>query len=157
MVSIVKAFAGAGITNRVVALFDNDTAATEALRALQHVQLPKNIAVFKYPDLDALRSYPTEGPTGVSNLNVNGLAASIELYLGAEVLSLSGKLEPVRWRGFSDVLRQYQGEVGNKGQLIARYFEKVTEAGKEPTEIRREEWAGLDAILQTVFRAFKDD
>ena len=35
LVSVVKAFAGAGITNLIIALFDNDTAAREAVRALR--------------------------------------------------------------------------------------------------------------------------
>jgi hypothetical protein len=123
LVSIVKAFAGAGITNRVIALFDNDTATSEALRGLQLVPLPKNLAVLRCPDLTFLRAYPTVGPTGLSNVDVNGLAAGVELYLGVDILAASGSLEPVRWREYSDTIRRYQGEVGNKTQLVARYFE----------------------------------
>jgi hypothetical protein len=83
---LVKAFLATGITNRVIALFDNDTAAQEARRALANVSIPENIAVLAYPALDLLRDYPTLGPGGLTSLDVNGLAASIELYLGKDVL-----------------------------------------------------------------------
>ena len=75
LVSLVKAFAGAGVTNRIVALFDNDTSAREATRALKPLSLPSNIVALHYPDLELLRDYPTLGPSGLTTLNVNGLAA----------------------------------------------------------------------------------
>lgn len=106
LVSVVKAFAGAGITNRVIALFDNDTAAREAIRALGAITLPSNIVVRHYPELCMLRDYPTLGPGGVASLNVNGLAGSIELYLGSDVLrDNQGALIPVQWKGYSEALR----------------------------------------------------
>lgn len=42
LANMVKAFAGAGIINNVVALFDNDTAAQAACKALEAVMLPSN-------------------------------------------------------------------------------------------------------------------
>lgn len=45
LVNTVKAFAGAGIANRVVALFDNDTAARVALRGLGGVSLPSSTPI----------------------------------------------------------------------------------------------------------------
>ena len=126
LVSVVKAFAGAGISNRVIAVFDNDTAATDAMRTMDPVALPPNIAIRRYPPLETLRSYPTLGPSGLSSLDVNGLAASIELYLGKDVLQDgAGTLSPVQWKAFNDALKQCQGEVGSKGQLHDRYIAKV--------------------------------
>ena len=43
LVATVKSFVGAGIPNRVIALFDNDTAARDAAKVLQSVTLPPNI------------------------------------------------------------------------------------------------------------------
>ena len=157
LVSVVKAFAGAGISNRVIALFDNDTAAREAVRALEAVRLPSNLAVRHYPDLELLRAYPTLGPGGLTTLDVNGLAASIELYFGNDVLSDGqGGMIPVRWKGYSDALRQYQGEVGHKGRLLERFNEKVARTRIDPSSFDRAAWSGLDAILQTIFHAFDD-
>jgi hypothetical protein len=51
LVNMVRAFAASGIANRVVALFDYDTAAADALRNLDLQSLPTNIHVRQYPEL----------------------------------------------------------------------------------------------------------
>ncbi|MBV5326987.1 MAG: hypothetical protein JZU65_05020 [Chlorobium sp.] len=155
LVSLVKAFSAAGITNRIIALFDNDTAAHEARRALEAIVLPPNIAVRAYPKLELLRAYPTLGPGGLTSLDVNGLAASIELYLGEDVLREGqGTLTPVQWKGYSEVLKQYQGEVMSKPRLHATFREKVARFRANPEAMKMADWSGLSAILQEIFRAF---
>lgn len=57
LVNTVKAFAGAGIANRVVALFDNDTAAQAALRGLGGVTLPPSMRVLQYPPITVASNY----------------------------------------------------------------------------------------------------
>lgn len=157
LVSLVKAFAATGITNRVIALFDNDTAAREARRSLVHIQLPSNIVVRSYPDIELLRSYPTLGPSGETHLDVNGLAASIELYLGVDILQPIGKsLTPVQWKGYSESLGQYQGEVMRKPQLQQAFEEKAEAAQVDPARIACGDWSGLSAILRQAFTAFDD-
>jgi hypothetical protein len=71
----------------------------------------------KLPHLELLREYPTLGPTGKSNLNVNGLAASIELYFGSDVLSGANGATPIQWRGYNPEMRAYHGEVMEKARL----------------------------------------
>jgi len=155
LVSVVKAFAAAGITNRIIALFDNDTAAHEARRALANVSLPPNITLRAYPELGLLRSYPTLGPGGQTPLDVNGLAASIELYLGEDVLiEEDGTFTPVQWKGFNASLKQYQGEVMEKGKLQARFQKKVERCRDNPELLKSTDWSGLSAILKEVFHAF---
>ena len=157
LVAVVKAFAASGISNRVVALFDNDTAAREAVRSLSGVALPSSIAVKHYPDLPLLRRYPTLGPSGLSTLDVNGLAASIELYLGEDILRTADEtLSPVRWTGYNDLLRCYQGSVGDKTRLLNKFGERVELCRADPSALGRTDWSGLDAILQTVFHAFDE-
>jgi hypothetical protein len=154
LVSIIKAFAGAGITNRVIAIFDNDTAAFEARRVLAQIRLPANIAVRNYPDLESLRAYPTLGPGGQSNMDVNGLAGSVELYLGSDVLAEGGAMPPVQWKGFSEALRKYQGEVMHKDRLHAAFRAKAERCLSSPDEIPSCDWAGLRAILSVILEAF---
>jgi hypothetical protein len=79
LASVVKAFVGVGIVNRIVAIFDNDTAAASAIRGLDAVRMPPNILVLQYPRLPLAAEYPTIGPTGLVAMDVNGLAGSIEL------------------------------------------------------------------------------
>lgn len=155
LVSVIKAFAGAGITNRIIALFDNDTAAHEATRALASVALPPNITLRHYPELDLLRKYPTLGPNGLAPLNVNGLAASIELYLGEDLLLNGGReLTPVQWKGYSQTLGQYQGEVLKKNTLHEAFQRRVAACRADPGLLKATDWSGLSAILQMIFRAF---
>jgi len=96
LANIVRAFAGAGILNRMIALFDNDTAAEAAIASLAHIDLPANLIIRQLPAIDVARSYPTLGPSGMTRMDVNGLAGSIELYLGTDVLrDEGGNLKPV--------------------------------------------------------------
>jgi len=156
LVSLVKAFSAAGITNRVIALLDNDTAAHEAKRGLNAIVLPSNISVLHYPNLDLLRSYPTLGPGGLEPLDVNGLAASIELYLGEDVLRTEhNTLIPVQWKGYNSTLRQYQGEVLHKEKIHDAFQEKLKLCKANPQELQDADWFGLSAILKKILHAFE--
>ncbi len=156
LVSLVKAFSAAGITNRVIALLDNDTAAHEAKRGLNAIVLPSNIAVMHYPNLDLLRAYPTLGPGGSESLDVNGLAASIELYLGEDVLCAEqNTLTPVQWKGYNSTLGQYQGEVVQKEKLHDAFRKKLKRCKANPQASPDKDWSGLSAIFQEIFRAFE--
>lgn len=156
LVSVIKAFAAAGIGNKIVALFDNDTAARDALRILSQAKLPPNIKVLSYPNLPLLASYPTIGPSGRAELDVNGLAASIELYLGRDVLQgTDGEMAPVRWKGYVESLSQYHGEVARKSELQALFYRKADQAALDPAARHDQDWSGLDAILRELFGAFE--
>jgi HEPN/Toprim N-terminal domain 1 len=158
LVSLIKAFSATGITNKVIALFDNDTAAADARRALAAVSLPRNISIRAYPSLATLRCYPTLGPSGNTELDVNGLAASIELYLGRDVLTQGdGSLMPVQWKGYNETLGQYQGEVMRKAQLQHAFDRKAASALTNSALLAAGDWSGLSAIAQVIFTAFDDE
>jgi hypothetical protein len=160
LMNTVRSFAAAGIANRVVALFDNDTAATDALRSLDRARLPDNIRVRQYPPIDLARHYPTLGPppgdVGVTYTDVNGLAGSIEMYLGRDILTLpDGTLRPVQWRSYIPGARQYQGEITNKQVLHDAYHAKIRSAETDPSNIAQQDWSSIHAIFDLVFRAFR--
>ena len=126
LANMVKSFSGAGVSNRVIALFDNDTAGKLALQNLKGIALPANIKAFTLPPIEIARSYPTLGPSGISVMDINGMACGIELYLGTEVLTgADGNLMPVQWKGYDVKLRQYQGELLAKGEVLDRFREKI--------------------------------
>lgn len=154
LVGTIKAFVAAGISNRVIALLDNDTAAREARRTLDRVSIPPNFAVLHYPALESLRKYPTQGPTGRTLFDVNSLAGSIELYLGDDVLSQNGERAPVQWRGFSEAMGTYQGEVMHKAEIQSAFWEKVKQCRTDSAAMRAADWTGLNAILNAIFTAF---
>lgn len=151
LVKTLKTFASAGIRNRVVAIFDNDTAAEEALLALKNVQLPRNFFVVRLPELSLATSYPTVGPTGAATMDVNGLAGSIELYLGEDVLrDKDGQLYPVKWGGYSNLLQRYQGEVDHKKQVQKAFHAKVKTVLTDGKALSGQDWIGMELILDKV-------
>lgn len=154
LISAVKAFAAAGIANRVIAVLDNDTAAHESRRALRDVRLPENIAIVHYPARDWLRQYPTLGPSGDVSLDVNGKAASIELYLGRDVLSVDGNLLPIQWAGYSQAMHAYQGEVTDKLGVVERWRAKADHCIADRSSIMPADWADLVAVWDQIMSAF---
>jgi len=154
LANIVKSFAGAGISNRTIAVFDNDTAAAASLKALERVTLPLHIRTLRLPDVDLLRHYPTLGPTGAVSMDVNGLAGSIELYLGEDVLRDGRRFIPVQWTGFDIGLQRYQGEVLEKQKIQERFFRKVQTAKANGPGGDAFDWRGLRSILESIFGAF---
>lgn len=143
----VRAFAAAGIPNRVVALFDNDTAARDVVRAVDTSALPANLVVTRLPDFDLARAYPTVGPQGEHVMDVNGLAGSIEMYLGSDVLTVDGELQPVAWGGYVSRLSAYQGEISDKDRVQERFRMKVAAAKLRPEVMVKQDWSGLDLVL----------
>jgi len=153
LVSYVKAFIGSGLRNKVIAVFDNDTAAFEALTVLNKIDIPENIKIVSYPDLEFTKSYPTLGPYGIISTDINGLACSIELYLGIDMLKDgNGNLIPVQWKGYNQLLKKYQGEILNKEQILQRYFKLLDNF--EKGESIPHDWGGINTILNMIYRAF---
>lgn len=159
LLNTVRSFAAAGIANRVVALFDNDTAASDVLRSLDLARLPDNIRVRQYPALNLAKNYPTLGPPpaqgDLAYTDINGLAGSIELYLGQDILALpDGTLRPVQWRSYIPGARQYQGEINGKQALHDAYDDKIRRAENDPSSIPHQDWSGIHAIFDLIFHAF---
>ncbi len=150
-VRMLKSFAAAGISNRIVAMFDNDSAAYEAVTSLSATSLPPHFSVLHYPDCELARSYPTLGPQGSVPMDVNRLAASIELYLGSDILRTeNGELTPVQWKGYMAKVKAYQGEVMNKGALQRAFSSKVQAARSNPASVAGQDWSGLQSILDAL-------
>lgn len=162
LASTLRTFAAAGIANRVVGLFDNDTAGCDALRALRPDTLPANLRALRYPDLELARRYPTIGPPTCDapegrqeHADINGAACSIELYLGRDLLVREdGSLPPVQWRSFVPGMNRYQGEITNKAALQQDFQTKVRTATDSPSAMATQDWLGLQAICATVLTAF---
>ncbi len=154
LANVVKSFAAAGIENRVVALFDNDTAGRAEIASLGRLSLPGNLRVLHYPDLDLARAYPALGPTGLVVQDVNGLACSIELFFGPDVLTVDGGLVPIQWKGYNERLRAYQGEVMKKDLLKSRFLEKLARAHSSGASPGGTGWEEMHVLLCLLFDAF---
>ena len=155
LANLVRSFVALDVRQRVIAVFDNDTAGREAVSTLPLDSLPANIAVLHYPDCDIGKDYPTLGPQGHSRMNVNGLAGGIELYLGSDVLvDERGELSPVQWTSYSRKLATYQGEVLGKREIQERFLEKLRRSEAKPEEIERADWEGIRDILDALRSTF---
>jgi hypothetical protein len=165
LAGMVRAFAAAGIANRVVAVFDNDTAATAALRSLRKPELPPQIKVIQYPDLSLAQAYPALGPPDPESsestprpADVNGLAASIEMYLGRDVLTgPDGTLYPVRWISYDRTAGRHQGRFDDRDKTaIHKAFRaKAKAALGDPAQAGQQDWSGLLLIIDAIFAAAK--
>lgn len=136
LVKFLKAFAGANMTMRMLAIFDNDVAGRQALKAASALSLPPNILVTHLPECEIARAFPTVGPQGEHVMDVNGLAAGIEIYLGEDALTVAGKLSPVRWTGYVATADAYQGEVDGKSEVTQRFYALSAEVRDRDTARR---------------------
>jgi hypothetical protein len=96
----------------------------------------------------------TSAYTGMTLLDINGLAGSIELYLGEDVLTVDGALSPVQWKGYSEALRAYHGEIMHKSQLQAAFWRKMELSRGDKHAMASADWSGIHAIPRTIFTAF---
>jgi hypothetical protein len=154
LVHVVKSFAGAGIENRVIAIFDNDTAGHSALSILRDISLPQTMRVIAYPDLAIAAQYPAAGPTGTSLQNINGSACSIELFYGRDVLETEGQLVPVQWKGYDERMKRYQGEITSKNLLATRFETKVKLAKSNRPVMSTQDWAPMRQLIDVIVDAF---
>lgn len=156
LLSTIRAFAGSGITNRIIAIFDNDTAGGVAIQSLRKTKIPRNIKVMQYPNIKIAKKYPTLGPSGVKLLDINGLACSLEIYLGRDVLENTGKLRPVQWRGYDNTLNQYQGEIIGKNEIQEKFSKKLSVCTKNPALLKQKDWEDLSSLFGAIFKAFQE-
>lgn len=151
LASLVKGLAGVGIGNRIIAVFDNDTAGELQADEVRKLNLPGNFRILTLPHLKFARRYPTLGPSGALRTDINGCACSIELYLGTAALSEEdGSLVPVQWRGYEAKLRRYQGELLDKKRVEQRYLDALN----IPESLDEANLTSMRAVLQMIFTAF---
>jgi hypothetical protein len=155
LASLIRSFAAAGIRDRIVAIFDNDTAGCLSQYLVSKHELPENIRVLRYPDIEFAKAYPTLGPAGLTIMDVNGSAAGIELYLGADVLQEpTGSCLPIQWKGFEATMKRYQGEVLDKKACLKRVSEKFSRFERDGGNTSDSTWMDLRAIIETICSAF---
>ena len=107
--------------------------------------------VMRLPDIELARAYPTVGPQGFHLVDVNGQAAGIELYLGRAALSVKGELRSVRWTGYNQSARAYQGEVESKTDVESAFLKQVETFGNAPDA--RTAFPELASVWEAIFAA----
>ncbi len=142
----LKALAAAGVANRVIGLLDNDTAGKEGFDVLTSARLPARFTPLLLPHATIAKEYPTHGTEGLVLKDLNGIAVSIEMFFGEDVLRDSrGHLTPVQLTGYNRKVQAYQGELVAKDDVKARFFDKAARARAGSADL--EEWRDLGELL----------
>lgn len=88
-------------------------------------------------------------------MNINGLASSIELFFGTDILKSDQAFTPIQWRGYDEGLRQYQGEIMHKDELLEKFKAKVNLAKSDPGSMKKQDWEAMSTIVEMLMLAFK--
>ncbi|MBO0952120.1 HEPN/Toprim-associated domain-containing protein [Fibrella forsythiae] len=151
-----KSFIGAGINNRIISLFDNDTAGYAATKQLSKLTIPENFRILHLPDIELASNYLTLGPTGLTHADINKCACSIELYFGKDVLMNNNDFYPIQWTGFEKGVGKYQGEIIEKAAVQQRFNKKLGKCESDKKLILSHDWEDMKKILQMIFSAFNE-
>ncbi|MET9956017.1 HEPN/Toprim-associated domain-containing protein [Streptomyces sp. NPDC006339] len=158
LVNLVNAFIAAGVAHRFVAIADNDAGGHEAFAKLKKQGLPEGCKALHYPDLPLLASYPTTADSASSTISmtdVNGVAGSLEMYLGKDVLTTDGTLMPVHLGNFIPTVQRHQGALSktHKG-LVHKAFEAKIRTAQREQHSGTGDWSGVHAIIESIVHAF---
>ncbi|PYI69743.1 hypothetical protein CVV68_01135 [Arthrobacter livingstonensis] len=155
VVRTLRSFAAAGVTNRVVGVLDNDAAGLVAAKNLDAKVRPANNRYFLLPDVPYGANYPTYGPNGDSDLNVNGRAVSIEFQFGLEQLRLaSGDPARVEWSGREASIGVYQGSLPKKDKDAVQKKIRDFLANASPDhDPEAEPWPAVHALVNRLLEA----
>lgn len=149
VVKFLKAFAAARVPANIVAVFDNDAAGLTAYRQARLLRLPDNMTCIHLPDIELGRVYPTIGPQGRHDADINRRACGIELYLGRAALSSNGALRPVRWTGYDQSSDTYQGEVDEK-EAVQNAFLTAMKNGSDSIDT---DYPEMQLVWETILNA----
>lgn len=149
----LKAFIGAKIESKIIALYDNDTAGIAEMTSLESTTVPSNVKIMHLPDLDLCKCYPTIGPTNNELADINGRACSIELFFGKDILQVNNHFIPIMWTGYNSRINKYQGEILHKGEIQKKFEAKLKEATLYGV-LDKSNWSELDMLLNKLFSAF---
>ncbi len=141
---LLKAFVALKVKNDVIAIYDNDSeGAAEHAKALEFTKSTYQISVVKLPSREEFRHVVCEGPDGHHVTDINGRAASIEMYLDRPIAK-RGQPE-VKWSAFLKKAGTWQGEPLTKRQIVSHFFSSF---GSESYDA-----SGINSILDTIFDA----
>lgn len=146
LANFAEGLAKIDVHNQVVFVFDNDAEGLEAAARVHRLKLPPNMGVLVLPDLQAFRQFPTQGPNGVTNSDINGRAAAIECYLDLRLPNRPPA--EVQWTNLKRDPDVYQGVLKHKGSYMTAFLEQTSQSlldsGYDTSKIE----CVLDALIE---------
>ncbi|MFF7291118.1 hypothetical protein ACFY9N_01160 [Microbacterium sp. NPDC008134] len=159
VVRTLRSFAAAGITNRVVGVLDNDSAGRVAERTLLSRPRPANNRYMLLPDVPYGSAYPTVGPSGEMDLDINGRAVAIEFQFGAEQLTMpDGTLARVAWGGMEASIGEYQGGLlAPDKRVVQANIERFLADASAQHDPKEGPWPTIHALVERLLEAAVPD
>lgn len=117
------------IQNKVLFILDNDAEGVDAMKRLKDLAMPSNMRAMLLPDDDTLRKFPTIGPEGTRESDINGRAAAIECYLDLRLPNLPPAV--VRWSNYKKEVNAWQGALEYKETYMRHFLDQTTEKLRE--------------------------
>lgn len=171
----IKSFAACQINNRIIGVFDNDYEGRKALEQIGRGELPDNIKLISYPDIEANKEYP------ISNGNykdINGKAAFLETYFGSQVMKAVAQEKPeiivfnekkgkiaITWKEVK--VKDNNSQVGlfnelthkdkkqDKNEEIKQALQKKMQAMlKQNNDLS--DWSDIKTIFESIFHCFQE-
>lgn len=114
------------VLNRILFVLDNDAEGMDALNRIRKLGLPPNIRCMTLPDHEALRAFPTVGPQGAFDSDINGRAAAIECYLDLRL----DDYPPARvsWSNYKKDVDAWHGALEHKESYMRHFLEQTRES-----------------------------
>ncbi len=107
------------IQNKTIIIYDNDAEGCFNFNRTTAIERPPHLGVIRLPSLTEFANYPTIGPEGQGQSDINGRAVSIELFLkSADDITDP----PVRWTSYHEKNATYQGVIDTKTDLVKRFM-----------------------------------
>ena len=123
LVKFAEGLAKIDVQNQVLFVFDNDAEGLDAYERFSALKLPVNMRGVMLPEIDEFREFPTLGPEGLRNSDINRRAAAIECYLDLTVGD--HPTAKVRWSNYKKSLDTYQGALEYKDSYSKEFFKQT--------------------------------
>lgn len=125
LVKFAEGLAKIDVQNQIVFVFDNDAEGLEARQRLSALSLPTNMRSMMLPELPEFREFPSEGPEGLRNSDINQRAAAIECYLDLDVGGYPSA--KVLWTNYKKSLGIYHGALEYKDFYSKEFLRQTAE------------------------------
>ena len=145
LVKFAEGLAKIDVQNQIVFLFDNDAEGLDAHQRLSTLTLPPNMRRVMLPEMEAFRAFPTQGPEGIRESNINRRAAAIECYLDLGVGEYP--TAKVLWTDYKKALGVYHGRLEHKEFYAKEFLKQTPEAIADGSY----DTSKIEAVLDMLF------
>lgn len=121
------------IQNKIIVLFDNDTAGNEIYNKVKEIQKPDNLVFCHLPLCNEFNQFLCIGPSGTNFSNINGKAVAIECFL--DFNSVAEK-PMIIWTSYNKNMKQYQGELVNKDRYVNSFKKSNLKSGYDVKKLK---------------------